>query len=73
MNTNYNFLKVFHIAKDDLKLLILLSLDPKCWTHRCTPAQLAYAVLGLHACKASILSTELYPQTTPSSERCLLP
>ena len=38
---------MFHEAKDDLELLLLLSLDPESWIHRCAPGQLIYGVLGI--------------------------
>lgn len=45
---------VYYVAKDGLKLLILLPLHPKFWDCKCVPSGLVYVVLGV-GCSASFM------------------
>ena len=56
----------FCVAEDDLELLILLPLPPRCWDYRPAPRHLVYVVLGTkpggHVHCASTLPTNYSPR-----------
>lgn len=52
------------LAKDDLKLLVLLRPPPKCWNYKYAPPWLVYVMLGI---KSSVLDLVAMLPSKPGS------